>query len=366
LRRNADAMLAVPKAEMDEVMTGATSTEAALSFYLDKDRSVKEWAFLIHLWSRCGYRLGDRLAVLGFRGMTHVTYPATKPWAWEPGTRELRLSPLRLVPSVMDLYLDLIRRFRVTFLYGYPSAIAILAARARNVSWSPPASLKGVLFMSESARSFQREVIAEGFGPIPTMAAYGLSEKVAIAGELPGRPDEYEFEPLYGLAELVDHGGQPVTTIGEQGTLVGTGFVSLGMPLIRYDTGDLATFVEAPSAANRWRLRVRDIVGHYWQEYMVTREGGLITPTVLYPNNRLVREFMFVQDEPGVVTMLVVPEDAVGRGQLEPLVDVMTKRGDGLMTVLLQVVDEIPTTPRGKRVLVAQHLDLTDYGLDYE
>jgi phenylacetate-CoA ligase len=366
VRRNTDAMLVVPKSELDEVMTGATSTGSALSVYLDKDRSVKEWAFLTHLWSRCGYRPGDRLAVLGFRGMTHVTDPATRPWVWEPGTRELRLSPLRLVPSIMDRYLDLAGRFRVAFFYGYPSALAILAAHARNVGWSPPASLKGVLFMSESVRPFQREVIAEGFGPIPTMAAYGLSEKVAIAGEVPGRPDEYEFEPLYGVAELVDPARRPIATAGEQGTLVGTGFVSFGMPLLRYDTGDLATFVEAPSAANRWRLRVRDIVGHYWQEYMVTREGGLITPTVLYPNNRLVREFMFVQDEPGVVTVLIVPEDAVGRGRLEPLLDAMTKRGDGLMSVRLQVVDEIPPTPRGKRVLVEQHLDLADYGLIYD
>ena len=363
VRHNIDDMLAVPRAQMDQAWTAGTKS-VALQLYLDKDRSVKEWAFLTHLWRDCGYRLGDRLAVLGFRGQSMLRQPSTTPWAWEPGTRELRLSPWRMVPPVMDQYLSLIERYKAAFVYGYPSAIAILAAHARNVGWSPPRSLKGVLFMSESVRPFQREVIREGFGPIPALASYGLSEKVAIAGESPERPGEYDFEPLYGVAELVDSAGRPVERAGQQGTLVGTGFISMGMPLLRYDTGDIATAVELPSADNRWRLRVKDIVSCYWQEYLVTREGGLFTPTVLYPSNQVAREFKFVQDEPGVATVLVVPENGVTREDMQPFLDKMNELGDGLITVRLQPVDEIPLTPRGKRVMVEQHLDLRAYGFD--
>ena len=365
VRMHVDDMLAAPKSQMDEVMTGGTSSGVALSFYLDKGRSVKEWAFLTHMWSKCGYKLGDRLAVLGYRGVSHLANPSSAPWSWEPGTRELRLSPLRLVPRVMDAYLDLIRRYKVAFIYGYPSAISILASHARNRGWSPPETLRGVLLMSESIKQFQREAIREGFGPIPTLAGYGLSEKVAIAGELPARLGEYEFEPLYGWVELVDAAGRPVETPGQQGTLVGTGFVSMGMPLLRYDTGDLATAVEAPSAANRWRLRVKDIVSCYWQEYLVTQEGGLVTPLTLYPNNQVAREFMFVQEEPGLATILMVPEEGASREEASHLLDKINKRGDGLMVVRLQLVDEITPTPRGKRVMVEQHLDLANYGFDF-
>jgi phenylacetate-CoA ligase len=365
VRRHVDDLLAAPKSQMDEVMTGGTSSGVALSFYLDKGRSVKEWAFLTHMWSRCGYRLGDRLGVLGYRGVSHLANPSSAPWSWEPGTRELRLSPLRLVPPVMDVYLDLIRRYRIAFIYGYPSAISILASHARNKGWSPPQTLRGVLLMSEAIKPFQREAIREGFGPIPTLAGYGLSEKVAIAGELLDCPGEYEFEPLYGWAELVDPAGRPVETPGQQGTLVGTGFISLGMPLLRYDTGDLATAVEAPSAANRWRLRVKDIVSCYWQEYLVTQEGGLVTPIILYPNNQVAREFMFVQEEPGRATVLIVPEDGTSREAAELLLEKINKRGDGLMVVRMELMKEIPPTARGKRVMVEQHLDLADFGFAF-
>jgi phenylacetate-CoA ligase len=363
VRHGVDDMLAVPRAEMDEVMTGGTSTGVALSFYLDRDRGVKEWAYLTHLWQRAGYRPGDRLAVLGYRGVTHLANPSQKPWAWEPGTRELRLSPFRMVSPVMDEYLALIARYRVAFFYGYPSAIAILARHARATGWTPPPTLRGVLIMSESIRPFQREAIAEGFGPIPVLSCYGLSEKVAIAGEIPGSPGEYEFEPLYGWAELLDGAGRTVTRPGEQGTLVGTGFVSMGMPLIRYDTGDLATAVAAPSPENRWRLRVRDIVSCYWQEYLVTREGGLITPIVLYPNNRVAREFQFVQDEPGRAVLRIVPESGASAAEADDLLRKVNQRADGTVVVTLETVTDIPPTSRGKRVMVDQHLDLAAYGM---
>lgn len=363
---NVEGMLAASRAEMDEVMTGGTSSGVQASFYLDRDRSVKEWAFLTHLWQRCGYRPGNRLAVLGYRGVTHISSPSSRPWAWEPGTRELRLSPFRMVPPVMDRYLALLGHYRIAFVYGYPSAISILGAYARNVGWSPPKSLRGVLLMSESIRPSQCATIREGFGPLPLLACYGLSEKVAIAGEIPGSPGEYEFEPLYGVAELLDAAGSPISVPGQQGTLVGTGLISMGMPLIRYDTGDLATAVAVPTAGNCWRLRVKDIVSSYRQDYLVTREGGLITPVVLYDRDWTVRECQFVQDEPGKAVLRIVPEQGVEQGELEALRAKINRHADGLVSVELAVVDEIPLTPRGKRLMVEQHLDLSGYRLTAE
>ena len=362
VKRRARDMLSKPLAEMDEVSTGGTSSMIPLTFYLDKNRSVREWAFLTHVWQRCGYELGDRLAVLGYRGVTHVSKPSSVPWSWEPGTRELRLSPMRMVPPVMDEYLAQIRRFRINFIYGYPSAIAILAAHAADAGWSRPPAFKGILLMSESIRPFQRQLIRDGFGDVSVMAGYGLSEKVAIAGEIPGEPDVYEFEPLYGLVELVDETGAVINEPGKQGRLIGTGFVSLGMPMIRYDTGDLAVAVRHPAAENCWRLRVRNITSRHCQDYLVTREGGLIAHTVLYPHNTFVRECQFIQEQPGVALLRVVLAPGADPAQLATLQRKIEDRADGLMSVQLEAVAEIPLTPRGKRVLVDQRLDLRRYG----
>jgi phenylacetate-CoA ligase len=362
IRQGAERMLAVPRAELDEVTTGGTSSMVPLTFYLDRDRSVKEWAFLTSLWGRIGYRPGDRLGVLGYRGVTHLAGAATRPWAWEPGTRELRLSPFRMVPAVMDEYLRLIEHYRVAYMYAYPSAISLLAAHARAKRWTPPRTLRGILLMSEALRPHQREVIDEGFSGLPVLCGYGLSEKVAIAGELPEHPDEYEFEPLYGYAELVDDEGRVIREPGRRGRLIGTGFISFGMPMIRYDTGDLATLVRSPSREDCWRLQVRDITSRHSQDYLVTGEGGLIAHTVVYPHNRVVRECQFVQEEPGRAVLRLVPEEGASREELEDIVRAVHARADGLLKVELEVVDEIPGTGRGKKLVVIQRLDLSGFG----
>jgi len=360
VRSHGEGMLTVPKSAMDEVMTSGTSG-AALSVYLDRDRSVKEWAFVTHLWHRGGYELRDRRAVL--RGV-FLPNVASRSWSWDPGTRELRLSPFRMVPAAMDNYLELLDRFRIAWVHGYPSAISLLARHAQKAGWSPSPSLKGVLPISESLQPHHRLTMRAGFGAVAILPFYGLTEKVALAGEIGGREGQYGFEPLYGITELVDEAGRPVERPGQRGRLVGTGFVSTGMPLIRYDTGDLATLVELPSPDNCWRLVVGGIVSAWTQDYLVTREGALVTPAVLYPNNSLAREFRFVQDEPGQVTLRIVPEDGVDRARLTRLIETINTAADGLMTVGLEVVDELPPTARGKRRQVEQHLDLSSYGID--
>lgn len=362
VRVHADEMLAVPRSQLDEAMTSGSSA-AVLSVYLDKDRSVREWAFVTHAWYRGGYRLGDRRAVLRQHGSVFPD-PASRYWSWEPGMRELRLSPFRMVPAVMDEYLDLVSRYRIAFIHGYPSAIALLAQHARHVGWSAPSRLKGVLPISEQLLPSQRELFHEGFGAVSVVPFYGLTEKVAFATEAPDAAGEYSFEPLYGIAEVVDADGRPVGS-GERGRLVGTGFISMGMPLIRYYTGDLATLVETPSPGNCWRLRVKDLTPARRHEYLVTTEGGLISPTVAYTHNRVVREFRFVQDEPGRATLLVVPLGAPSQEELEDVERRINTIAGGLFVVGIEVVGEIEPGPRGKRRFVEQHLDLSEFGVPF-
>ncbi len=357
VRRHGDEMLAEPKHRLDQRMTSGTS-EASLAVYLDRDRSVREWAFQTHVWEKGGYRLGDRRAVI--RGHMFRNAQATY-WSWEPANRELRLSPLRMVPAVMDEYLGLMTRYRIAFVHGYPSAITLLARHASRAGWRPPSTLRGVLPISEPVLPDQRRAIREGFGPIPVVPFYGLTEKVAFAGEVQGEPDVYDFEPLYGLAEIVGPDGRPLAP-GQRGRLVGTGFVSTGMPLIRYFTGDRATVVQTPSPSNCWRLRVKDIASDSQPFYLVTAEGGL-TPRKGLTYNRVARDYQIVQREPGRATLRVVPEAGIDRRDVEAFARDVAADSGGLLTFDVEVVSEIPAGARGKRRYIEQHLDLADYGL---
>lgn len=357
VRKNA-ADLVVASFNRVELATTSGSSGEPLEFYLDKDRSVKEWAFIHHLWSRIGYKADDRRAVL--RGV-HIKDADTRPWEYDAALRELRLSPFHLVPEVMDTYLDLLVAYKIGFIHGYPSAISILASHAIRRGWVPPSTLIGVLPVSEHLLPYQRDLIKKAFKHVRVMPFYGLSEKVAIAGELPEEADIYEFEPLYGLTELVDDHGMQVVRSGHRGRIVSTGFLSKGMPLLRYDTGDTAELVFLPSKSNCYRLRVRGIRSRWGQELVVGRNGALISMTAINVHSAAytkIQAFQLYQDKPGEVAVRVVPIQGVSVDDLLPFVQEIQRKVGSTITFHLELTPELPTNARGKRRFIDQKLDL--------
>ena len=244
-----ESLLVVEQRTAELRQTSGSSGRPPLRIYLDRDRSVREMAFLHHIWSQAGYRLGDGRAILRDYGGHLPT--ATRKWHYDRALRELWLSPFDMREDVMDEYLALLHRFKVRWLYGVPSAINVLANHARRRDWSVPSCFKGVLPASETLFDNQRKCIAEAFGGRPILPFYGLSERVAIAGEILGKPHIYAFEPLYGITELVNGDGAAVSQVGQRGRIVATGFISSAMPLIRYQTGDYAELVAPAFGRNR-------------------------------------------------------------------------------------------------------------------
>ncbi len=360
IREDPESFLVKDRSEMDVVSTSGSSGKP-LRFYLDKNRSVKEWAFINHIWSRIGYQPGQRRTVL--RGVL-IHNVDVDPWEFDPAMNELRLSPFHLTSEIMDLYLGLIQQYKITYLHGYPSAIYILAKHAQDVGWGYGVNLRGVLTISETLFSFQREFLSKVFPNARILPFYGMSEKVAIAGEVPGETDLYEFEPLYGFAELVNDHGQPVMELGRPGRIVATGFLCTGMPLLRYETGDEAILDRLPVADNFYRLRVRDIRSRWAQEFLVSKQGGLISMAAINihsPVYSFIQEFQFYQDTPGLALVRIVPIPGKTSADFIPFVkEIMEKTGAGI-DLQVQLVDQLAQNSRGKRPFIDQQIDQQIY-----
>ena len=193
------------------------------------------------------------------------------------------------------------------------------------------------------------------------MPFYGLSEKVAIAGEVLGEPDTYEFEPLYGFTELVNDAGQPIITPGESGRIISTGFLSGAMPLLRYDTGDTGILVDVPSSDNCFRLRVRGIRSRWGNEFLVSRTGALVSMTAINIHSQVytrIREFQFFQDTPGEATIQVVPFPEQRYGDIELFLQEIQAKVGSSIKFQLNLVDSLYANSRGKRSFIDQKLDL--------
>jgi phenylacetate-CoA ligase len=339
--------------EYDIDFTSGTSGHRPTKLFLERGRRVHEIAFIHHIWSRIGYRLGDGRAVLRDYG---GNYPSPgKTWRYDAPLRELWLSPFHLNESTMDQHLALLHRHRVKYLWGLPSTISTLARHALTRSWKKPSGLRGVITASEALFPHQRQIIHDGF-KVPVSTYFGLSERIAIAGEVPGAPDIFEFEPLYGIAELVDDFGRPISKIGERGRLIATGLVNKAMALIRYDTGDRATMVEPATSENCYRLRASNIRSRWNQDFVVGRNNERISVVDLYHDSGFIADYQYVQSAPGFVTVRVQPHNSATTEDLVHVIAVVRRRVVGALELQMEVVDSIPSGRTGKRKCVIQNI----------
>ena len=350
--------LAAPVTQLDLSTTSGSNGEQPFAFYRDKDRSVREIAFVNHIWSRTGLDENDARVVL--RGFRLDESGATE--AWDPALKELRLSVFPLGEREAERYLDLIDARRIRFINSYPSALELFCRLMLKLDRRPRLPIRGVLPISEPLLPHQRTIIRAALGDVAIAPFYGLSEKTLFAGEVPGEPDVYEFEPLYGLAELVDDAGQPVTETGREGRLIGTGFISTGMPFIRYDSQDRAVLVRAARRDNGWRMRVRAIAPRRKPGYLIGRSGQRIVTTDFTPEEpaffSAIAEMQFFQERPGHSTIKYIPSPGATRHALETMRAQLEQKTEGEIRFELLEVESLLASSNGKRPFIDQRIGL--------
>jgi phenylacetate-CoA ligase len=337
--------------------TTGGSTGTPVGFWYDVPSSVvAEWAFMSLQWRRVGYRDGDRSAV--FRG---IPTPEGHRWEREPFQAQLRLSSYHLAPDQIPELLGRLRRFAPRYLQAYPSSASLLAAWMLEHGEAPVAGLRAVLCGSENLYDWQRDQIGHAFG-CRVYSWYGLSERVCLAGECE-HDQALHIWPQYGVTELLADDGHSVDGPGEVGEIVATGLTSRAMPLIRYRTMDAASFLDGPCpACGRPYRRFARIEGRI-HEFIVSAHGRPVSMTSINMHTPVfdnVAAFRFCQDTPGRVTLTVVPKPSFDRAGDEAVIrsELAPKLGPDIELTTIELVNEIPLSPRGKHHFLDQRLPI--------
>lgn len=340
------------------VSTGGTSGEP-LRVRMSASRSASEFAYLAESWARAGYVLGTPMAV--FRGeVIERGRRGGLRHSFDPILRRHSYSNFHMDDDSIANYLTHIATIGPCFILAYPSAITAIVRFLERRGARPPSNIRGVLAGSEMIYAQDRAAAKRAFG-VRYFSWYGQTEKVALAAECEHNSDMH-FWPTYGFVELIDEFGMPVREAGQRGEIVGTSFLDCVTPLIRYRTGDYATFVGTRCAAcGRAALVVRDIAGHRTQELLVANDRSLISWTALNMHDDTfenVRQFQFAQDEPGKAVLRVVPAIGFSESDMERIRARLNRKLDGRLAFQVVKTDAIRLTPRGKATYVDQRLDI--------
>lgn len=120
-------------------------------------------------------------------------------------------------------------------------------------------SLVSTRAISEQLTEPMRRRITETF-KVPVHQNYGLNEVGIVAGLCPA--GRYHVNTEHCIVEILDDDLQPCSP-GTAGRLVVTALMNPAMPLIRYDTDDVATAIEGDCPCGRSLPGFENIVGRY-------------------------------------------------------------------------------------------------------
>ena len=124
----------------------------------------------------------------------------------------------------------------------------------------PPGSLKASQVISQDLTAEMRSLIKRTFN-VPLYQNYGLNE-IGIIATRCTEGKRYHVHTEHCLVEIVDEAGNPCLP-GQQGKVVVTALNNKAMPLIRYDTDDLAEVVDGPCPCGRTLPSFVNLRGRY-------------------------------------------------------------------------------------------------------
>ncbi len=361
IRENLEEMCAVsPRArDVDYAATGGTSG-MPLHFYIGSDRSATEYAYLVSGWRRAGYELGARLAV--FKGDPVSEDRSGLRHEFDAVLRRHLYSGFHMGDSWLRRYVEHLRGIGPFYLHGYPSTIAALTQYVRRTGAEPLRNIRGIIAESEAVYPHQRHDAEAVFG-CRYLSGYGQTEKVVSAVGCE-HTDAYHVWPTYGVFELIDQAGEPVTTPGSVGEIVGTGFINKVVPFIRYRTGDYARYVsDRCTACGREHTLIEEIRGHRLQESLVARDGSLVPWVALNLHDDTfhhVLRLQFYQDTPGRALLRIIPGPGFDDHASEQILRNLKRKLNGQLDVTLERVTKLPTSTRAKAIYVDQRVGLTE------
>jgi phenylacetate-CoA ligase len=337
-----------------QITTGGTSGNQ-LRFYVDDHSHATETGFVHRYWKRMGYTPNCRKAT--FRGVPFGRLAPGIYWQENPIYRELQFSPFHMNESTLPSYVEKLIDYQAPYLHGYPSAIDILAEFIlRHGIQDRIPEVRAIFLCSESCSSSQRQRIEESFRT-RVFSWYGHSERLVFGGECEESSAYHQF-PDYGILEIVDQNGLPVAE-GDRGEIVGTGFLSRSLPLIRYRTGDSAIRLAPTCSCGRQWDRFCDVQGRWNQETVIGRNGTRISLAALNMHGTLfdtVRRYQYFQDTPGVCEVRLMIAPGFTPAAHEEIVRAYQAKVGSELDIVVRVVEDIPLTARGKLKLLVSTL----------
>jgi phenylacetate-CoA ligase len=269
--------------------------------------------------------------------------------------RTTLLPAFEMSVSKVDEFIERIRSIRPRMVFGYPSALAHIAARvARTGKRLDDLGVRVAFVTSEMLYEDQRRAIAQAFG-CQVANGYGARDAGFIAHECPSGGMHISAEDI--VVEIVDANGTRLPP-GQSGEIVITHLATGDFPFIRYRTGDIASLDTRQCPCGRGLPLLRDIQGRT-TDFIVARDGTVMHGLALiYAVRHLpgVEQFKITQHDLDRTEVQLVATSAFSSDYEQKLVRDFKSRLGRSVDIELRRVDHIAPENSGKYRHVVSHV----------
>ena len=352
IRANLETLKADDAPALQRYNTGGSSGEP-LVFYIGKGRVSHDVAAKWRATRWWGVDIGDPEIVL---------WGSPIELGAQDRMRSLRDRLMRttLLPAFdmsaanLDRFVTEIRTRRPAMLFGYPSALAKVAAHAKERSQRvDDLGIRVAFVTSEMLYDHQRELIGTVFG-CKVANGYGGRDAGFIAHECPRGGMHISAEDL--IVEIIGPAGEPVAD-GQLGEIVVTHLATRDFPFIRYCTGDMGRLAQRDCACGRTLPLLEEIQGRS-TDFVVAADGTVMHGLALIYILRdlpQIASFKIVQESRQRVLVKVVADTGLSVALEARIQDAFRARLGAAVEVAIERVDIIEPERSGKFRYVVSH-----------
>lgn len=309
------------------------STGTPFKFIVDENT----WGFItamkIHSWKKTGYHYGDLYLSLGSSSLFPVNKKSIIHEFYYRLRNTIPLNGMNMDDAVCEKYVDIIRKNKVRYIYGYTSAIYLLALYTKKMHID--LKMEGVFATSEKLTNEYRQLIESTWNTRVT-DCYGSRDGGVTAYEINRGTLNVGYNTICQ------------TNSKTESTMYCTNTLNLAFPMIRYELGDEVEFGDVNNLYNG--QTISQLIGRT-SDIISLDNGHKLTPTgfSIMIRNFNVEAFRMTKVD-GNTLKLEIQKRANFTKEEEALIyQTMKKHAGEDSNIHIDYVDQFETLKNGKR-----------------
>ena len=332
--------------------TGGT-TGTPLKYRISRSRRLRSICNLYKGLGNAGYKLGDRMILLGGQSIGVNVKPNLINNLEQYIRNIKKLSAFDMDDRTMRKYVDTINSYKPKYIRGYPSALYFFSKFIEEKSltiYSPAA----VFTTSENLYKEMRDKIEKIFR-CKIYNCYGLRDSGLSAYECKNHKGLH-INMSDSILEIVDDNNKQINE--GIGKIIGTDLYNYAFPFIRYESGDIAEISPKKCSCGENTPLLKEIMGRT-VDILVTPEGkkihGWFFLYLFWQIQKGIEKYRVEQNKIAEIDIFIIKNSNYNKEQEKQIKDIVKERSPNWQ-LNFHYVNNIPLSKSGKYKFIVNNL----------